>query len=528
MSKLLRRANKRISLSGAATLLVAASILGQLLGFFRTKLINANFPAYGPESTDAFFAAFKIPDFFFFTIAAGALGVAFMPFLADRLEKGDKNGMWELTDSLLNLLAILTGIVGILILVFARPLIQNVVAPDLSPEQLNNAVAIMRLIALNPMLFTISGILTSAQQTLGRFFFYAIAPLFYNMSIIAGIFLFKDSFGLVGAGIGACIGGVLQLIIVALGMYGTGFKYYPKIMWRRSEFKQIVRQLPARSVDQGLDSLNSIVETNFAARLGPGNITFYENAYLLHTAPILLIGTTISTAAFPRLTERLAQNRSDLFRKDFLEVLRVMIWITIPVMVVAFFSRAYLARLIYAKGSPEIATILGFLVGAIFFRTIFALISRWFYAQKDTATPLYVSLFAIGLNITLAYTLTQHSSYGIAGLAMAQSIAAAIEVFVLCCIMVYRDRKLLDSDFWNAMLKVVAVTGFTVVAADITTNLIPLQLSDVGLFVLGFKLVGITAITFSIHLALSHVMGLEEPRPVLRKLRSMALKTVRL
>jgi len=69
---------------------VSTAFFGQLLGLVRTKLVNANFPPYWAGSTDSYFAAFNIPDFFFFTLAAGALGVAFMPVLADRLHKGDK------------------------------------------------------------------------------------------------------------------------------------------------------------------------------------------------------------------------------------------------------------------------------------------------------------------------------------------------------------------------------------------------------------------------------------------------------
>ena len=101
-------------------------LFGQLLGFIRTQLVNANFEALGPNSTDAYFAAFKIPDLFFFAIAAGALGVAFMPFLSDRLEKGDKKTVWELTSSLLNLLSfIMVGCGGIILIVFAEPLIKT-------------------------------------------------------------------------------------------------------------------------------------------------------------------------------------------------------------------------------------------------------------------------------------------------------------------------------------------------------------------------------------------------------------------
>src|ERR1700712_2984427 len=91
-----RKRTKLVSIGNTAALLVAMSLTGQILGFLRTKLVNANFPTTGPQSTDAYFAAFTIPDFFFFTLAAGALGVAFMPVLSDRLHRGDKKGVWQL------------------------------------------------------------------------------------------------------------------------------------------------------------------------------------------------------------------------------------------------------------------------------------------------------------------------------------------------------------------------------------------------------------------------------------------------
>src|SRR3954471_21163703 len=114
----------RLSIGNVAALLVATSFIGQLLGFLRTKLVNSNFPTSGPHSTDAYFAAFTVPDFFFFTLAAGALGVAFMPILSDRLHRGDRRGMWELSNSLMNLLSIIMGIVGVIMFLFAEPLIK--------------------------------------------------------------------------------------------------------------------------------------------------------------------------------------------------------------------------------------------------------------------------------------------------------------------------------------------------------------------------------------------------------------------
>src|SRR5579859_1642997 len=213
---------KRIPLSNVALLLIGSALVGQVLGFLRIRLINGNFLAAGPHSTDAYFAAFNIPDFFFYTISAGVLGVAFIPVLADRLQKGDRKGMWELSASLLNLLSIVMGVVALVIFIFAEPLIHHVVAPNLNPTQLHDAVIIMRFLALNPLLFTVSGILVSVQQTLGRFFFYALAPLFYNVCIIISIYLFRHtSFGLKGLGLGALVGAILQLLVVCLGLIGT-------------------------------------------------------------------------------------------------------------------------------------------------------------------------------------------------------------------------------------------------------------------------------------------------------------------
>ncbi len=518
----------RLSIGNAAALLIATSFAGQLLGVLRTKLVNTNFPTTGPHSTDAYFAAFNVPDLFFFTLAAGALGVAFMPVLSDRLFHGDRKGVWELSNSLMNLLAIIMAVVGVIMVVFASPLIKYVVAPGLSPAQLHTAANIMRLLAFNPLLFSVSGVLTSVQQTMGRFFFYAVAPLFYNASIITSIFLFKHNIGLVGLGLGALIGAIVQLIIVMLGLWKLGFEWRPRIRWQSPGFHRIFRNLPPRSLDQGVDQVENIVETHIASGLGTGNITFYNNAFILSTAPILLIGTAISTAAFPRLNARLSQGRPDLFRRDFLMVLRAMIWISAPLAVICYFCRGYLARLIYANGSPQIATIFGFLTAAIFFRILYSIISRWFYAQKDTKTPLFVSLFTIALNVVLAVTLARPSAYGVSGLALAQSIVAMVEVFILVSIMLFRDHRLFDAQFWGGVWRIISVTGFSVVASFIMITLYPLGINDRGIITLGSKLLFIAGVTYAVHIAISALFDLEEVRPIFDRLRKIVLKPVKI
>ncbi len=527
MNRILRHANKKISLGGAATLLVVVAMIGQVLGFLRNRLISTNFTVVDPGATDAFFSAFVIPDFFYFTIAAGALGVAYMPVLADKIASGNKKAAIDITNSLLNVATIVMTAVAVIIFVFAKPLM-HILAPNLPTGNFQEAVTIMQLLAFNPLFFAIGGIVTSLQQTYGRFFFYAISSLFYNLAIIASVFLFKDTIGVVGLGIGALVGGVLQMLVSLLGMAGLGFRYSHKINWNSSDFKFVIRQIPPRSLDQGIDQVNSVVEVNRAQALGIGPVSYYTYATTLHNVPIMLIGNSIATAAFPRLIDRLSQNRPDLFRKDFVKVLLTMLWLATPVVIAGYFTRGYLARIIFGDVAPEVALIFGYLIVAIVGRIIYSMLSRYFYAYKDTITPLYVSLFAIGLNIYLAFTLAKPESYGVAGLALAQSIVALSEVGILMIVMMLRDRKMFDSYFWSNVIKLISVAGFGIVSAFGAVSLFPLSLADKGIIALGSKLLGIGVITFVTHLLVSFIFGLDQAKIVIDKLKDFILKPVRL
>ncbi len=527
------RNRKKISFGNAALLLMSTTLLIQVLGFFRTKLVNANFNGIGiapDQNAGVYFAAFVLPDFFYFTIAAGALGVAFMPYLADRLSKSDRKGVWELSASLLNFLSIFMVGVGIFLFIFADVLVRTVVAHGLTPDQQHNVALMIRILALNPLFFTISGIIAAVQQVFGRFFFYAIAPFFYNASIIASIYIFKDNIGIVGLAIGALVGAVLQVLVVFLGNIGLGFHWRPKIIWATKGFRQMLKNLPSRSLDQGIDQVQSVVETNIASSPLVGGATAignYNSAYILHTAPIMLIGTAISTAIFPKLNARLSQGRPDLFRQDFLRVLRLMLWLIFPIVVVSFFARGYLARLIFSQNSPEIALIFGALTAAILFRTIYAIISRWFYAQKDTRTPLFVSIFVIGLNVILSYSLAIKFNYRAEGLAIAQSIVAGVEVLILGSVMLKRDPKLFDKEFWGGLLRIISITGFSIVAGYISVKLWPLMSADIGITLL-LKLSAIASITITTHVLLSALFGLDEVRPIFRWLKRISFRRIKI
>jgi putative peptidoglycan lipid II flippase len=524
MNRFINRANTRLSLSSAAFLLIAASGVGTVLGVVRTSLINANFNGF---SASAYFAAFKIPDFIFFTLATGALGVAFMPVLADKLSKGNRQQAWDFASSVLNTIAIITFFLSLISMIFARPLLHYVVARGFPPEQLDLAVSVMRIVSINPFLFSISTLLTSVQQTVGRFFFFAIAPLFYNISIIVAIVLLNKQLGVVAVGVGVVVGAVLQLLVAGVGMIGLRYRYSLKINTKDKDYRKVMSVLPARSIDQGIDYINSIFETSYASGISRVAVANYENAMLLHNAPTMLIGTAISSAAFPRFTERIAQGRSDLFKKEFLQVLRAMIWIALPVVIVCYFEREYLARLISKRENNEIALIFGALSVAIFFRTLYAIISRFFYAQKDTMTPLVVSIVTIIANIFLAYELSRPNAFGIVGLAIAQSIVATFEVIVMLIIMIIKNKRLFNMEFVRSILWIFSASGFTLMVTYLGVNLLPLNTSDRGVAIFSkVILIGLMAVTT--HVFISWLLKISEAQPVVDKLKKYILRPIKI
>lgn len=528
------KANKRLPLKLAAALLAGSSLLASLLGLFRDRLLNGLYYDTYPTGIDAYTVAFTIPDFMFFILVSGALSVTFIPVFNQRLASGNKKSAWELSTSLLNLLALVTLLTSILIIIFAEPLVQYVVGPGLDESSRSLAVSMMRVIAINPFLFAVATVFASMQQAVGRFAFFALAPVMYNIGIIIGAMFFTNGIyifgyqvfegGIMGVALGVVLGSMMQLLVSSLGLFGMGFDYRFKIYWKNKGFHQVLRLLPPRALDQGIDYVNSIVETNLASRMMAGTVRAYQQAMTLSFVPINLIGVAISTAAFPKMTERLGQGRPDLFKKELQAVLRVIIWLALPVTVIAYFGRGYLVNFIENGGDQYMASILAILSLSILFRSIYFISARSFYAQQDTKTPLYISLFTISLNITLAVWLSFGLGMEVYGLAWAAVIVSAVEVAILFFIMSRRIVGLFDAPFVSAVLRMMSASGFMAIVTYLMVIWFPLSADDQSFFASFPKfalIVGVSAISYII---ICRLFRLPEVDPLIRRTRDIFFK----
>ncbi len=528
-------ANTKLSVKTAAIVIASSTLVSALLGIFRDRWLNTMYYDTYPAGLDAYTAAFTVPDFLFFIITSGALAVTFVPVFNQRLVNGNKKSAWELSASTLNFLALISFIASVLIMIFADPLVRYVVAPGLNESAMSLAINMMRVIAINPFLFSISTVLASMQQAVGRFVFYSLAPALYNIGIITGILVFTNGInifgiqlfegGIMGVALGVVFGALLQLATSIIGLVGLGFDYNFKIKWKNQGFRTVLRLLPSRSADQGIDYVMSIVNTNLASRMGEQSIRAYQQASSLHSMPVNLIGVAISTAFFPRLSEEAGRNDDVKFRSTYREALITILLISMPVAIIAFFTRGYVVNFIKNGGDPKIASVLGAFIVAIITQSLYHIVARGFYAKQNARTPLIVSIAAFIVQVAAAILLSDWG-YGPEGLAYATSISAVFEVGILLIIQNH-EGKLLDREFWDTAVKITFASIVAGVISYFLTKLMPLRESDNSFAATFPKFFIIAGTSLILYVIICAGFKIKEIRPFIDKFNKILFRNVK-
>lgn len=530
-------ANVQLSVKTAAIVLASSTLVSALLGIFRDRWLNSMYYDTYPAGLDAYTAAFTVPDFLYFIITSGALAVTFIPVFNQRLVAGNKKSAWELSTSTLNFLALISFIASIFIMIFADPLVRYIVAPGLNEQSMPLAINMMRVIAINPFLFSISTVLSSMQQAVKRFVFYAIAPALYNVGIIVGILVFTNGInifgwqifegGIMGVAIGVVFGALLQLFASIIGMVGIGFQYNFKIYWKNQGFRTVLKLLPTRSADQSIDYVMSILNTNLASRMGEQAIRAYQQAASLKSMPVNLIGVAISTAFFPKLSEDAASEDIEKFTDTFKQSLSTIVWISLPVAIIAFFIRGYVVNFIKNGGDPKIASVLGSFVIAIFFQSVFHIASRGFYARQNTKIPLILSIASFAVQLIFALIFSA-SGFGPEGLAYALSISALVEVSLLLIILNKQMKgKIFDKTMISSLTRILIASAIAGMASYVMTKIMPLRAADNSFLSTFPKFCVICAVSLLVYIGACVALKIEEVCPVINKVRQVLFKNVK-
>ena len=240
--------------------------------------------------------------------------------------------------------------------------------------------------------------------------------------------------------------------------------------------------------------------------------------------PVSLIGVAISTAFFPQLTKDLGLGDKEKFHDTFRTALRSIIWIALPISIVAFFARGYVVNFIMNGGDMLIATLLGTLIVATFAQSVFHIASRGFYAYQDTRTPLIVSIVAIGSTIGLSI-LFYSLGFGPEGLGWAQSIGAVFEVLILLFILNRRSKgKLINKELIKAVEKMFIAGLITACVAYSMTKFLPLMATDNSFLSTFPKFCVITIVSLAAYLAACYFLNITEAIPFFKKLKKILFR----
>jgi len=398
-------AQKQSNIFSAAFFIVATTVVGQVLGLLKYRMLVAIFGA--SSDLGVFLAAFRVPDFLFQIFIAGALSTSFIPLFSEFLAQDKKKEANAFTSAILTYGATFFIAISLVVVIFAYPL-ARLVAPGFSEEEARLMANLMIIIQLSQMFFVVGTVFSGILQSFQHFLVPGIASALYNFGIIIGIVMFSYifKFGIYGATIGVLIGAFLFFAVQIPLLRGTGFRYY--INYTRDES---VRKIAALMVPRSLTLLVAQIAITanvfFASFTTTRGLVILELAQTLMLAPVILFGQSIAQATFPSLSLR--SKKPEEFVPIFVSSLNQILYLTLPVSALLIVLRIPIVRLFFGASrfdwDATVATgltlaLLGISIAA---QSAIYLFSRAFFALKDSQTPFFITLFSVGVNIVLSY-----------------------------------------------------------------------------------------------------------------------------
>ncbi len=425
-------AESKSVISGAA-IVALLSFASRFVGLVRDRLLAGHFGA--GNTLDIYYAAFKLPDLFFSLIVVGALSASFIPLFTKYYSDEKKRARaWEVTNNVLHLVLAGMIVVSLGLFIGAKPL-SSIIAPGFTPEKQVVVASFTRIMLLAQILLAASMIYGSVLQGMRRFFLSSLAPIFYNLGIIAGAIWFVDALGPIGLAWGVVFGAFLHLLIQLVGVRAAGYRHTWQFRPRDPDSLEILRLMGPRVVGIGTSQVNFVLFTVLASTLAAGSVTLFQFAYNIQYFPVGIIGVSYAIAVFPSFAESLGKNDKKGFVSVFESTVRQLFFFLAPITVLFLLLRAQFVRVIVGAGEFDwtatitTANTLAFFTCSFIAQSLVMILSRAFYALRDTSTPLVLAIVTDILALVAALWLKP--SFGVVGLGMAFSLSAIVEAALL-------------------------------------------------------------------------------------------------
>lgn len=407
-------------------------LLTKILGFVKLRIFAQLFGA--SHELDIFWASFTIPDIIFMVLVAGSLNAAIIPILSDVLYDKGKKSFNKIFQQLTAVFFGLSFIAILIALIFSPQITSWIVSNDyaqkifdmsfrISEKDYDLFIKLFRIGLLSPLFLSISGFITAYLQVRKQFFVTSLAPLFYNIAMIAGTYVLVKftSLGVESIAISAVIGSVLHLGIQIPKLLG----YCKSDNQKLFDFKGIDDLYIVKAFKLSLprmlgvlgEQFNTIVNTFISFTLTAGTLSAYRFAYSLHLFPINIIGSAVAQVALPDLARFNTKKEDHNFKKTLNDSIQLSLYLVFPIVAIMLILRLPIVRLIYGTGAFDwqdtllTAWTLALLSVSIIGQTVVQIVLRAFYALHDTWMPLLAISVGILINLFGAYLFTNFFSH---------------------------------------------------------------------------------------------------------------------
>ncbi len=412
-------------------LLGGSAILSKFLGFFRDRLLLETFSA---DRVDLVFAAFRIPDFFYFLLVGATVAVVFLP----RVHTLDQEKEKQFFSSFLWGIAVFFGLISLTGIIIT-PVLAKIFAAGFVPDLRAEIVSLARFLFGSVFLLALSATFAAFLQHREKFFSIALAPVFYTGGICAGIFVFRDKFGLLIVGFSAIFGAFLHLLINLLAFFRAGGRI--GIYWKKpvESFRGLGTDLWRRVFNNAAFQINQSVDVLIASFLVAGTTTAFSIGSNLGHVLLSIVGFSTANSAFPRLTKN--KNNSQIQKKILKKSVLWILFFTVPAAIIGvIFTIPILQILFKLEGIPleMTTTVFRWTVISLPMACLTPLLSRAFFANDDSRTPLFISGFSLFVATITAAVLALHvlpRDKAILGLAVGNFVANILSAFLFSFIL---------------------------------------------------------------------------------------------
>ena len=455
---------KRHSLLRSTSVVSSMTLLSRVLGFVRDIIIATLFGAVA--GVDAFFVAFKIPNFMRRLFAEGAFSQAFVPILSEYQQTREK-------DEIRRFISRITGNLGFILLLLtllamvSTPLLIRIFAPgfEYGSARFTLAAQMLRITFPYLMLISLTAMMAAVLNTYRSFAAPAFTPVLLNVSLIlAAIYLAPHlQQPITALAWGVCIAGFAQLLFLIPFVFRLGLLPCPVIARDDPGVARVIKLMLPALFGVSVVQVNLLLDTVFASFLPVGSVSWLYYSDRLSNFPLGVFGVAVATVVLPELSRKYTQQSSQQFSSTLDWALRIILLVALPA-----------AIGMYLLAGPLLATLLGygkftdfdvlntrlslmaFTVGIPAFMLI-KVLAAGFYARQNIKTPVKIGVIAmlcnIGLNIALIVPMAH------AGLALATSIAAYVNAGLLLFLLLQRKLYILKSGWMKFLFQLACANG---------------------------------------------------------------------